>query len=214
MSTDTGAETRDAARSTETPFRYGAALAEEIELRWQDRWEKEGTFRAADPGEPGSEREKVYLLDKFPYPSGSGLHVGHPLGFIGTDVLGRYLRMTGHNVLHAMGFDAFGLPAEQYAVQTGTHPRTTTEANIERYRAQLRRLGLAHDDRRSVATTDVEFYRWTQWIFLQIYNSWFDPSAGRARPIAELEAQLAADPAWGAKSAAERREIVNGHRLA
>ena len=111
MSTDTGTETREPARDTDTPFRYGAALAEEIERRWQDRWEREGTFQAPNPGEPGSEREKVYLLDMFPYPSGAGLHVGHPLGFIGTDVLGRYLRMTGHNVLHAMGFDAFGLPA-------------------------------------------------------------------------------------------------------
>ena len=128
----------------------------------------------------------------FPYPSGAGLHVGHPLGFIGTDVLGRYLRMTGHNVLHAMGFDAFGLPAEQYAVQTGTHPRTTTEANIARYKAQLRRLGLAHDERRSVATTDVEFYRWTQWIFLQIYDSCYDEQQRRARPIEELEAEFAA----------------------
>ena len=167
MSTDTGTETREPARNSDTPFRYGAALAEEIERRWQDRWEREGTFQAPNPGEPGSERAKVYLLDMFPYPSGAGLHVGHPLGFIGTDVLGRYLRMTGHNVLHAMGFDAFGLPAEQYAVQTGTHPRTTTEANVARYKAQLRRLGLAHDERRSVATTDVDFYRWTQWIFLQ-----------------------------------------------
>ncbi len=122
-------------------------------------------------------------MDMFPYPSGAGLHVGHPLGYIGTDVLARYQRMAGRNVLHTMGFDAFGLPAEQYAVQTGTHPRTTTEANIERYRAQLRRLGLAHDDRRSVATTDPDFYRWTQWIFLQIFNSWYDPSADRARPI-------------------------------
>src|SRR5919107_4390945 len=151
MSTDTGAETRDAARSTETSFRYGATLAEEIELRWQDRWEADATFRAPDPGEPGAEREKVYLLDMFPYPSGAGLHVGHPLGFIGTDVLGRFLRMSGRTVLHAMGFDAFGLPAEQYAVQTGTHPRKTTEDNIERYKAQLRRLGLGYDDRRSVA---------------------------------------------------------------
>src|SRR3954465_8551371 len=190
MSTDTGAETRDAARSTETPFRYGAALAEEIELRWQDRWEQEGTFRAPNPGEPGSENAKVYLLDMFPYPSGSGLHVGHPLDVIGTDVLGRYLRMTGHNVLHAMGFDAFGLPAEQYAVQTGTHPRTTTEANIERYRDQLRRLGLAHDPRRSVATTDIPFYRWTQWIFREIFEAWYDTDAGRARPIAELRAEF------------------------
>src|SRR3954469_23796095 len=219
MSTDTGAETRDAARSTETPFRYGAALAEEIELRWQDRWEQEGTFRAPDPGEPGSEREKVYLLDMFPYPSGSGLHVGHPLGFIGTDVLGRYLRMTGKTVLHAMGFDAFGLPAEKYAVQTGTHPRKTTEDNILRYKAQLRQLGLAHDQRRSVATTDVEFYRWTQWIFLQIYNSWYDGE--RARPVAELEAQFAAGSRptpdgrpWAELTEGEQRRLIDSHRLA
>src|SRR4029453_9154149 len=142
MRPDTGADTRDPARSAEIPFRYGAALAEEIEQRWQNRWEQDGTFHAPNPGEPGSEREKVYLLDMFPYPSGTGLHVGHPLGFIGTDVLGRYLRMTGHNVLHAIGFDAFGLPAEQYAVQTGTHPRSTTENNVRRYQEQLRRLGL------------------------------------------------------------------------
>src|SRR5689334_10011315 len=160
MSTDTGAaEPRVEPREVPAdhpPFRYDAALAADIERRWQDRWDREGTFHAPNPGEPGSERAKVYLLDMFPYPSGAGLHVGHPLGFIGTDVLGRYLRMTGHNVLHAMGFDAFGLPAEQYAVQTGTHPRTTTEANVERYRAQLHRLGLAHDDRRSIATRSEE----------------------------------------------------------
>ena len=119
------------------------------------------------------------MLDMFPYPSGAGLHVGHPLGYIGTDCYARFQRMAGRNVLHAMGFDAFGLPAEQYAVQTGTHPRTTTEANIERYRAQLRRLGLAHDDRRSVATIDTDFYRWTQWIFLQVFNSWYDPDAAQ-----------------------------------
>ena len=221
MSTDTGTETREPARNTDTPFRYGAALAEEIEQRWQDRWEREGTFFAANPGEPGSEREKVYLLDMFPYPSGSGLHVGHPLGFIGTDVLGRYLRMTGHNVLHAMGFDAFGLPAEQYAVQTGTHPRTTTEANVARYKAQLRRLGLAHDERRSVATTDVDFYRWTQWIFLKIYGSFYDEQQGRARPIEELEAEFASGARstpdgrpWAELSEVERRDVIDSFRLA
>ena len=139
----------------------------------------------------------------FPYPSGVGLHVGHPLGYIATDVYGRYLRMTGHNVLHALGYDAFGLPAEQYAVQTGQHPRTTTEANIVTMRRQLRRLGLAHDPRRSVATIDPEFYRWTQWIFLQIYNSWYDAEQDRARPIAELEAELAAGP--GASTRRSRR---------
>ena len=129
---------------------------------------------------PRAGAEKLFVLDMFPYPSGAGLHVGHPLGYIGTDCYGRYQRMAGRNVLHAMGFDAFGLPAEQYAVQTGKHPRLTTEANVERYRLQMRRLGLAYDARRSVATTDVEFYRWTQWIFLQIFNSWYDPE--RARP--------------------------------
>ena len=221
MSTDTGTETREPARNSDTPFRYGAALAEEIERRWQDRWEREGTFQAPNPGEPGSERAKVYLLDMFPYPSGAGLHVGHPLGFIGTDVLGRYLRMTGHNVLHAMGFDAFGLPAEQYAVQTGTHPRTTTEANVARYKAQLRRLGLAHDERRSVATTDVDFYRWTQWIFLKIYGSFYDEQQRRARPIEELEAEFAAGARstpdgrpWVELSEVERRAVIDSFRLA
>ena len=170
------------------PHRYTAVVAGEIELRWQDFWEEQGTFRApnpvgplADPDHPRAGAEKLFVLDMFPYPSGAGLHVGHPLGYIGTDSYGRYQRMAGRNVLHAMGFDAFGLPAEQYAVQTGQHPRKTTEANVDRYRAQLRRLGLAYDDRRSVATTDVEFYRWTQWIFLQIFNSWYDPLAD-ARP--------------------------------
>ena len=223
MSTDTST----APTEPETlPYRYGAALAGEIERRWQDYWENEGTFQVPNPagpwGVPPAEMptgEKVYLLDMFPYPSGSGLHVGHPLGFIGTDVLGRYLRMTGKTVLHTMGFDAFGLPAEQYAVQTGTHPRKTTEDNILRYRAQLRQLGLAHDQRRSVATTDVEFYRWTQWIFLQIYNSWYD--GDRARPIVELEELYAAGERrtpdgrpWAELTSVERRRVIDSHRLA
>ena len=224
MSTDTDAVVtapgENGAAPDRPPFRYDATLAAEIERRWQDRWEREGTFEAPNPGEAGSERPKVYLLDMFPYPSGAGLHVGHPLGFIGTDVLGRYLRMTGHNVLHAMGFDSFGLPAEQYAVQTGTHPRTTTEANIGRYRAQLRQLGLAHDPRRSVATTDVEFYRWTQWIFLKIYNSFYDEEQRRARPVAELEAEFAAGTRptpdgrrWAELDEVERRRLVDSFRL-
>ncbi|MEV4827668.1 leucine--tRNA ligase [Micromonospora sp. NPDC049257] len=210
------------------PFRYTAAMADEIERRWQDTWEREGTFHApnptgplADPGHPRAGAEKLYVLDMFPYPSGAGLHVGHPLGYIGTDCFARYQRMAGRNVLHAMGFDAFGLPAEQYAVQTGTHPRTTTVANIERYKAQLRRLGLAHDDRRSVATIDTDFYRWTQWIFLQVFNSWYDADARRARPIAELTAAFAAGDrptpdgrAWAELSPAEQRRIVDDHRLA
>jgi leucyl-tRNA synthetase len=208
-------------------FRYTAGLAGEIEARWQDRWESEGTFRAPNPAGPLAEPEKVrdrpklFVLDMFPYPSGSGLHVGHPLGFIGTDVYARFHRMTGHNVLHAMGFDAFGLPAEQYAVQTGQHPRKTTEDNIDNYRRQIRRLGLGHDDRRSVATTDVEFYRWTQWIFLQVFNAWFDPEQDRARPIeeliAEFEAGTRATPdgrPWAELSEVERRRLVDDHRLA
>ncbi|HEX3257207.1 MAG TPA: leucine--tRNA ligase [Pseudonocardia sp.] len=219
MSTDTATTPADA----ETlPFRYNATLAGAIERRWQDYWEHEGTFHVPNPAGPWAAPmpagEKVYLLDMFPYPSGSGLHVGHPLGFIGTDVLGRYLRMTGKTVLHAMGFDAFGLPAEQYAVQTGTHPRKTTEDNILRYKAQLRQLGLAHDQRRSVATTDVEFYRWTQWIFLQIYNSWYDGE--RARPVAELEAEFAAGSRptpdgrpWASLTAGERRRVIDSYRL-
>ncbi|MCW2639645.1 MAG: leucyl-tRNA synthetase, partial [Dactylosporangium sp.] len=210
------------------PYRYTAAMANEIEARWQDYWAESGTFHApnptgplADPGHPRSGAEKLYVMDMFPYPSGSGLHVGHPLGYIGTDSYTRYKRMVGYNVLHPMGFDAFGLPAEQYAVQTGTHPRTTTEANVERYRSQLRRLGLAYDDRRSVATTDPEFYRWTQWIFLQIFNSWYDPQARKARPIAELIASFEAGERqtpdgrpWARLTEVERRQVIDDHRLA
>ena len=224
MSTDTSPVSTSGPSDADLPFRYGAALAADIERRWQDRWERESTFHVPNPSGPWAsempEGEKVYLLDMFPYPSGAGLHVGHPLGFIGTDVLGRYLRMTGHNVLHAMGFDAFGLPAEQYAVQTGTHPRTTTEANIERYRAQLRRLGLGHDDRRSVATTDVGFYRWTQWIFLQIYNSWYDTDRRTARPIDDLRAEFevgtrtAPGTPWARRDETGRRDLIDSYRLA
>lgn len=204
------------------PYRYTAATANAIEAHWQDFWQEHGTFHAPNPAgpladatHPRSGAPKQFVLDMFPYPSGAGLHVGHPLGFIGTDVFARFQRMAGFNVLHTMGFDSFGLPAEQYAVQTGTHPRVTTERNVERYRAQLRMLGLGHDDRRSVATTDVEFYRWTQWIFLQVFNSWYDAEQGKARPIAELVEKLAAeDPTWAAKPAAEQRAIINEHRLA
>jgi leucyl-tRNA synthetase len=215
------------------PHRYTAALAAEIEVGWQDRWQELGTFHTPNPAGPLADgfdrvatRPKLYVLDMFPYPSGAGLHVGHPLGYIGTDVYGRYMRMAGYNVLHTLGYDAFGLPAEQYAVQTGTHPRVTTEANIAIISAQLRRLGLAHDDRRGVATTDVGFYRWTQWIFLQIFNSWYDTDADKARPIAELESELDAgtrDPApgtnpsgapWADLDPIERRRVIDAHRLA
>jgi leucyl-tRNA synthetase len=207
--------------------RYNAALARRIETRWQDRWESEGTFHAPNPSGPWADpervagRPKLYVLDMFPYPSGIGLHVGHPLGYIATDVFGRFMRMDGYNVLHALGYDAFGLPAEQYAVQTGQHPRKTTEDNIVTMRRQLRRLGLAHDARRSVATTDPEFYRWTQWIFLQIFNSWFDDGTGKARPIEELVAAYESGERptpdgrpWSELDDIERRTIVDDHRLA
>ncbi|GAA0624964.1 leucine--tRNA ligase [Sporichthya brevicatena] len=208
-------------------FRYTAALANELERRWQDRWEAEGTFEAPNPAGPMAEpekvagREKLFVMDMFPYPSGSGLHVGHPLGYIATDVYGRYKRMTGYNVLHCLGYDAFGLPAEQYAVQTGQHPRVTTEANIANMRRQLRALGLGHDARRSISTTDTDYYRWTQWIFLQIFNSWYDTEADKARPIADLIAQYADGSrptpdgrAWDELAERERRDIIDSHRLA
>ncbi|HUF96677.1 MAG TPA: class I tRNA ligase family protein, partial [Ilumatobacter sp.] len=183
------------------PFRYSAALAQDIELRWQDWWSENHTFDTPNPSGPLGDAElceqrgeKLFVLDMFPYPSGEGLHVGHPLGFIGTDVFARFKRMTGHNVLHTMGFDAFGLPAEQFAVGTGQHPAITTDQNVANYRRQLRRMGLAHDPRRSISTTDPDYYRWTQWIFTQVFNAWFDPDAddgvGRARPIRELIEEL------------------------
>jgi leucyl-tRNA synthetase len=209
------------------PFRYTAEIAGEIEARWQAYWEEHGTFFApnpvgelADPSHPRAGAPKLHVQDMFPYPSGAGLHVGHPLGYIGTDCYTRYKRMAGFNVLHPMGFDAFGLPAEQYAVQTGTHPRATTEANVERYRSQLRRLGLAYDNRRTFSTTDPEYYRWTQWIFLQIFNSWYDAEAGTARPIDDLIASYAAGerptpgPPWSEMSETQRRELIDDHRLA
>jgi len=166
-----------------------------IEAKWQARWEEERTFHAPNPGEPGFDpaKPKYYVLDMFPYPSGRGLHVGHPLGYIATDIVARYHRMRGYNVLHPMGYDAFGLPAEQYAVETGTHPRATTEANIATMRRQLKSLGLSYDWQRELATTDVGYYRWTQWIFLQLYNSWYDPLDRKAKPIAVLEHKLEAD---------------------
>jgi leucyl-tRNA synthetase len=207
--------------------RYDAGLADAIELKWQRRWADDGTYHTSNPaglltdGATDPADPKLYVLDMFPYPSGSGLHVGHPLGFIGTDVYARYKRMTGHNVLHAMGYDAFGLPAEEHARQTGQHPRENTEANIANMRRQLTRLGLGHDDRRSVATTDVEFYRWTQWIFLRIFESWYDHEAGRARPVSELIRELDSGArelpdgrVWADLDELEKRRVVDDHRLA
>ncbi|BBA97374.1 putative leucyl-tRNA synthetase [Actinacidiphila reveromycinica] len=215
------------AAETAAPYRYTAELAGRIERHWQDHWDEHGTFAAPNPsGELDEQpelaaRPKKFVMDMFPYPSGVGLHVGHPLGYIATDVFARHQRMTGHNVLHTLGFDAFGLPAEQYAVQTGTHPRVSTEANMANMKAQLRRLGLGHDRRRSFATIDPEYYRWTQWIFLQIYNSWYDPDADRARPIDTLVAQfedgsrqVPGGAAWSRLSGPERADVLSGYRLA
>src|SRR5262245_14666824 len=226
--------TDDAPRTDDLPpYRYSARLANEIESTWQDYWDEQRTFWSPNSSGPladGFDRVrgegKLYILDMFPYPSGAGLHVGHPLGYIGTDVYARYWRMQGFNVLHAMGYDAFGLPAEQYAVQTGQHPRVTTEDNIATMRRQLRALGLGHDPRRGVATTDVPYYRWTQWIFLQIFNSWYDDAADRARPIGELVTELDAgsrEPLsdanpdgrpWAELDELTRRRVVDSYRLA
>ncbi|MGW0756286.1 leucine--tRNA ligase [Streptomyces sp. NPDC002814] len=216
-----------AAAEVAAPHRYTAALAAEIEARWQDFWDAGGTYAAPNPkgdlaGDPElAARPKKFIMDMFPYPSGAGLHVGHPLGYIATDVFARFQRMTGHNVLHTLGFDAFGLPAEQYAVQTGTHPRVSTEANIENMKIQLRRLGLGHDNRRSFATIDPDYYKWTQWIFLQIFNSWYDDEARRARPIADLVAQfesgeraLPGGRSWNELGAVERADVLSEYRLA
>ncbi len=140
----------------------------EIETKWQKFWEENGTFRT--PDEPDSHREKFYVLDMFPYPSGAGLHVGHPEGYTATDIIARHKRMTGYNVLHPMGWDAFGLPAEQYALKTNTHPRETTEQNVERFRTQLKSLGFSYDWDREINTTDPDYFKWTQWIFLKLYE--------------------------------------------
>ncbi|MET8095316.1 leucine--tRNA ligase [Streptomyces sp. NPDC005236] len=226
-------ETNTAAATAESaaPHRYTAALAADIEARWQDFWDAEGTYEAPNPtgdlaGDPElAARPEKFIMDMFPYPSGAGLHVGHPLGYIATDVYARFQRMTGHNVLHTLGFDAFGLPAEQYAVQTGTHPRVSTEANMENMKVQLRALGLGHDKRRSFATIDPEYYKWTQWIFLQIFNSWYDDEAAKARPISALVAQFESGErgvpavggttrAWNELSATERADVLSGYRLA
>jgi leucyl-tRNA synthetase len=219
-------ESMDSGQAT-YDYRYDANLAEEIELKWQARWEKDGTYHAPNPSGPLADSTgridlpKLFIMDMFPYPSGTGLHVGHPLGFIGTDVYARYKRMTGHNVLHTMGYDAFGLPAEEHARQTGQHPRENTNANISNMRKQLKRLGLGHDPRRSISTTDLDYYKWTQWIFLQLFNSWYDTDLKQARPIKELEIKLEEgsivleeNRQWSSYSDQRKKEIVNSFRLA
>ncbi|RYJ23973.1 leucyl-tRNA synthetase [Streptomyces sp. L-9-10] len=220
-------ETNSAAAEPVAPHRYTAALAADIEARWQDFWDAEGTYEAPNPtgdlaGDPElAAKPKKFIMDMFPYPSGTGLHVGHPLGYIATDVFARHQRMTGHNVLHTLGFDAFGLPAEQHAVATGTHPRVSTEAAMDNMKVQLRRLGLGHDKRRSIATIDPDYYKWTQWIFVQIFNSWYDKDADKARPIETLVAQFESGERatpdgrpWSALNAAERADVLGEYRLA
>ncbi|MDK8815413.1 leucine--tRNA ligase [Corynebacterium sp. MSK073] len=212
--------------SDSTSYRYTPELANQIEKTWQQYWKDHETFNAPNPvgslatGAGELPKEKLNVQDMFPYPSGAGLHVGHPFGYIATDTYARYNRMLGKNVLHTMGYDAFGLPAEQYAIQTGTHPRTTTMANIDNMRRQLGMLGLGHDPRRSVESTDPEFFKWTQWIFLQIYNSWFDEEQQKARPIAELIKELEANKRttkdgryYEDLSAQEKAQAVDEFRL-
>ncbi|MEM7013095.1 MAG: class I tRNA ligase family protein, partial [Verrucomicrobiota bacterium] len=162
---------------------------ETIEPKWQALWEDEKTYKTPNPGDADfdPDKPKYYVLDMFPYPSGSGLHVGHPEGYTATDIIARYKRMTGHNVLHPMGWDAFGLPAEQHAIKTGEHPSINTRKNVDNFRRQLKRLGFSYDWDREVNTTDPNYVKWTQWIFLQLYNSYFDEEAGKAKPVAELD---------------------------
>lgn len=170
----------------------------EIEKRWQQRWQEEGVYTVRED----VTRPKFYVLDMFPYPSGAGLHVGHPLGYIASDIIARYKRQCGFNVLHPMGFDAYGLPAEQYAIQTGQHPEVTTETNIRRYKEQLGLIGLGYDWSREVRTCDPAYYKWTQWAFMQMFRSWYDTQIQKARPISELEAYFTQHGTEGLSAAA------------
>jgi len=179
------------------PHRYNAARAAEIETRWQTWWADHDTFRAGNPGDPGfdASRPKFFCLDMFPYPSGAGLHVGHPEGYTATDIISRFKRMRGFNVLHPMGWDAFGLPAEQYAIATNVHPAKTTRSAIDTFRRQLQRFGFSYDWSREIATIDPPYYRWTQWIWLQLYHAWYDTTEDKARPTIDLIALLERDDA-------------------
>src|SRR5882762_4143781 len=160
----------------------------EFESKWQQYWLDHQTFHAPNPGEPlfDPSKPKFYVLDMFPYPSGQGLHVGHPEGYTATDILARYKRMRGFNVLHPMGWDAFGLPAEQYAIKEGKPPHDFTQKNIREFRRQIKSLGFSYDWDREVDTTDPNYFKWTQWIFLQLYDTWYDSAQDKGRPISEL----------------------------
>ena len=172
----------------------------EIESRWQKHWRENNTYRC----ELNPDKPKFYVLDMFPYPSGAGLHVGHPLGYIASDIYARYKRQQGFNVLHPMGYDAYGLPAEQYAIQTGQHPEVTTRSNIARYREQLDKIGFSFDWNREIRTCDPEYYKWTQWAFMQMFNSYFDLDLNKAMPIADLVDHFSAHGSAGINPAVSK----------
>jgi leucyl-tRNA synthetase len=199
----------------------------DIENKWQGYWAARKTFAASN----NSAKPKYYVLDMFPYPSGAGLHVGHPLGYIASDIVSRYKRLQGFNVLHPMGYDAFGLPAEQYAIQTGQHPEVTTKDNIARYRQQLDKIGFAYDWDREVRTSDPTYYKWTQWIFMQLFKCYYNNKTNKAEYIDGLVAEFATNGTanvnaacgeqlsftaaeWNAKSEKEQQEILMNYRLA
>ena len=224
-----------------TKIKKGQYNFQAIETKWRSHWEEEQTCQTRGPGEPGFDdsKPKCYILDMFPYPSGAGLHIGHPKGYIASDIYSRYKRMRGFNVLHPMGFDSFGLPAEQYAIEHNIHPATVTEQNIDAMRGQLQFLGLSFDWTREVVTSRASYYRWTQWIFAQLFDSYFDADElwedgngrrikGRAKPIADLEAQfdagralsptdlqvLGIEATWSALTTAQQQAVLNNYRLA
>jgi len=198
-----------------------------IERKWRDYWEKNEIYKVSNE----SDKPKYYVLDMFPYPSGAGLHVGHPLGYIASDIYSRYKRMNGFNVLHPMGYDAFGLPAEQYAIDTGIHPSVSTDDNIKQYRSQMDNLGFSFDWSREFRTSDPDFYKWTQWIFQLLFDSYYDTGADKAKPIAELIAHFETSGSegvkaanqndqtftaaeWNAMSSVEQSDILTNFRLA
>ncbi|MBQ1409206.1 MAG: class I tRNA ligase family protein, partial [Bacteroidales bacterium] len=199
----------------------------EIEPKWQQFWRDQKTYHV----ENNSQKPHFYVLDMFPYPSGAGLHVGHPLGYIASDIFARYKRLRGFNVLHPMGYDAYGLPAEQYAIQTGQHPAKTTEQNINRYREQLDKIGFSFDWDREVRTCEPKYYKWTQWTFLQLFKHYYDNTANKALPISSLEERFARQGSegldaactepmdftaeeWNSWDEAKKQQVLMNYRLA
>ncbi len=199
----------------------------EIEKRWSQYWKENETYKVTE----NSDKPKFYVLDMFPYPSGAGLHVGHPLGYIASDIYSRYKRLKGFNVLHPMGYDAYGLPAEQYAIQTGQHPAITTEKNINRYREQLDKIGFCYDWSREIRTCEPNYYKWTQWAFIKMFESYYDNDSQKAHPITELVEKFAQSGSeginiacseeltftaaeWNSKNEKEQQEILMNYRIA